>query len=183
MVVWSGLSGCGCRLCVRLARVFGVRAVFVLGYVGRLSCPAGRRQGRKPIPVCSGAAAVGCVSREYLALIKYRFTFSGKRVAYYGTGPTRASHDAFDAVGWCRMHWNLDHESGGWTYYRAAGVGRWSRAAAGPSVECQQEPLTNETWWFRVRQAGTRLNFQFALDKHVNESLRYQTALYLTRAS
>ena len=149
--------------------------------------PAGGVKVWNDIPICSAAQvarnAVGCISRENLARRKYRFTFSGKRADYYGVGPTDASHDPVDATGWCRMRWNLDRTQGGWTYYRAAGKGQWSRSQAGPDIECQEQPLKYGVLWFRVRPAGARLSLQFAVDVYQDGSkLRYQTPVTLTRA-
>ena len=81
------------------------------------------------------------------------------------------------------MRFNVDHAQGGWTYYRAAGVGQWTRSAAGPNIECQEQPLKYGVLWFRVRQAGTRLSLQFAEDVYQDGStLRCQTPVSLTRA-
>jgi hypothetical protein len=135
------------------------------------------------IPVCSAGQSVGCISRDELARRKYRFTFVGTRADYYGVGPTSASHDPVETVGWCRMRWNRKRTRGGWTFYRAAGKEQWTRTGAGPAIECQEGPVKDTVWTFRVRQSGARLTLQFAEDTYVKGvPLRYETPVFLTRA-
>ena len=134
---------------------------------------AGHGEIVKGIPICAGGGSdVGCQSRSVLASSSFRLTFTKSAVAYYGEGPTGASHDSPSAKGWCRMRLTVERVSRGWTYYNPAGRAK-SAGEGGPGVPCGTG--------LRIHQAGAKLRVEFGYDH--NPSNDFSSYTYLSRSS